>query len=307
MEKPFKTIDEQIAILRARGMDTDDRTRGVLEREGYYPVVNGYKDPFIDPWATGMAGDDRFRRGSSFSDLYVLFCFDRELRSLFLKYAAMAEATLKTVCSYCFTQEHPDEVNPYLNREHYSARPEDRSGVDRLIVEMEKALGVGDARHRYRRSYLKHYMENHGGEVPLWVLMNYLMFGQAFKFYSYQSAGMRNKIAKSFSALYAESHEHGKRIDPRSLRLAYDHIKDFRNICAHDERFYCARVAKAGDVTVRALCADLEMVLTSQSHRSLMREACGLVERTEEALSMPVGVAGMMGWRDLEELRSAVG
>lgn len=61
--------------------------------------------------------------------------------------------------------------------------------------------------------------------------MNYLMLGQAFKFYEFQPESMRNTIAKSFSDLYSETHEVDKRISPRRLRLAYDHIKDFRNIC----------------------------------------------------------------------------
>ena len=44
LHKPFKTIDEQIEILNRRGLLTDDSTHLILEREGYYPVVNGYKD-----------------------------------------------------------------------------------------------------------------------------------------------------------------------------------------------------------------------------------------------------------------------
>ena len=52
MDKPFKSIDEQIAILESRGLECDNSTRLVLEREGYYPVVNGYKDLFL-----GQRGD----------------------------------------------------------------------------------------------------------------------------------------------------------------------------------------------------------------------------------------------------------
>lgn len=284
-------------------MATDDGTRSILEREGYYPVVNGYKDPFIDTWATGMAGDDRFRKGSTFSDLYALFVFDRELRLLFLKYAAMAEATLKAICSCCFTREHRDEVNPYLYEGNYSHSSKDQKGIELFVNDLKKVLGIGDGRHSYKRNYLRHYVENHGGEVPLWVLMHYLTFGQAFKFYSYQSEGMRNKIAKSFSRLYAESHTSAKRVDPGALRLAYDHIKDFRNICAHDERFYCARVAKSGDVAVRNLCADLEIVLTAKDYARLMCSTRDLVESVEGFLSLPVDIAVYMGWSGLDELR----
>ena len=48
MDKPFKSIDEQIAILDSRGVETDSDTAAALMREGYYSIVNGYKDPFID-------------------------------------------------------------------------------------------------------------------------------------------------------------------------------------------------------------------------------------------------------------------
>ena len=46
MDKPFRTHDELICIMNARGLKTDNRTKFILEREGYYAVVNGYKDLF---------------------------------------------------------------------------------------------------------------------------------------------------------------------------------------------------------------------------------------------------------------------
>lgn len=45
MDKPFKTIGEQVKILRSRGVSTDEDTATILLREGYYSVVNGAKDP----------------------------------------------------------------------------------------------------------------------------------------------------------------------------------------------------------------------------------------------------------------------
>ena len=47
MDKPFKTIEEQVELLEARGVATDDCTPEVLLREGYYSVVNGYKEPWV--------------------------------------------------------------------------------------------------------------------------------------------------------------------------------------------------------------------------------------------------------------------
>ena len=80
MDKPFKSIDQQIELLESRGVATDGDSRSILMREGYYPIVNGYKAPFIDSVATKEAGDDRYRDGTRFSDMHELFLFDRDLR-----------------------------------------------------------------------------------------------------------------------------------------------------------------------------------------------------------------------------------
>jgi len=115
MDKPFKTIAEQVAILESRGLEANDETPIILEREGYYSVVNGYKDIFIDKEAkSAAAGEDRYVEGASFDDVYRLFRFDRDLRMLLFANLAIAEATLKTVEAYQFAKCHQDETEAYL-------------------------------------------------------------------------------------------------------------------------------------------------------------------------------------------------
>lgn len=60
MSKEFKTIDELVAILESRGVLTDERTPRILQRESYYAIVNGYKEPFW--WRVGRVG--AWARGS---------------------------------------------------------------------------------------------------------------------------------------------------------------------------------------------------------------------------------------------------
>ncbi|MCH4082688.1 MAG: hypothetical protein LKE92_11325 [Atopobiaceae bacterium] len=57
--KPFKTIDEQVEILRSRGLGISDQNRAAafLLRENYHAVVNGYKDAFLDLEASNLAGE----------------------------------------------------------------------------------------------------------------------------------------------------------------------------------------------------------------------------------------------------------
>lgn len=94
-DKPFLTIDEQVRLLESRGLGVDADTGPTLMREGYYSIVNGYKDPFLDVSKRREVGEDRYLEGISFSDLYTLFTFDRELRSLTFRYLILAELKLK--------------------------------------------------------------------------------------------------------------------------------------------------------------------------------------------------------------------
>lgn len=54
-------------------MTVDANTARILMSEGYYFIVNGYKDPFIDKVLSSEFNEDRYRRGASFSDLYSFF------------------------------------------------------------------------------------------------------------------------------------------------------------------------------------------------------------------------------------------
>ena len=110
---------------------------------------------------------------------------------------------------------------------------------------------------------------------------------------------MRNEIAKRFSEIYAKSHERRLRISPRRLRLAYDHIKDFRNICAHDERLYYARVSPSKDTNLLGVFRDLALVLTQDDLMKMLETVARLmivlanglgVERSSKVFS-EMGVA----------------
>ena len=47
MEKDFKTIEEQIEILKTRGIIiNDERAKEILTENNYYYLINGYKDLF---------------------------------------------------------------------------------------------------------------------------------------------------------------------------------------------------------------------------------------------------------------------
>lgn len=275
MDRPFRTIDQQVEILRSRGLSVDDRARAVLQREGYYCVVNGHKRPLLE----AVRPTERYAAGSKFDDLHRLFVFDRDLRMTMFRYFAQAEAVLKAVCAYRFSERFQDEREPYLNSMNYRQDGPYRTWAGHLINDFKKILHKNPyGGMRFKREYIEHYVLNHD-ETPFWVLANHLTMGQIFKFYDYQTESMRNRIAKDFAELWQDEHGKHRSVSPRRLRLAYDHIKDFRNICAHDERLYCARVSPSKDIGVADLLQDLELVLTREEDERMRSEVFSLLQR----------------------------
>lgn len=278
MDKPFKTIDQQMAILRSRNMQVDESASEILRREGYYSVINGYKDPFLTQRSDASGRQDVYRDGTSFCDVYRLFRFDRDLRVTMMGYFARAEATLKSVCSYRFSEVHQGETEPYLEPANYRRDGAYKKRIGDLIDTFKAVIHKPpyNKGKSFKRDYIRHYATVHD-ETPFWVLTNYLMMGQIFKFFEYQDESMRNYIAKGFAELYEESYGIARKISPRELRLAYDHIKDFRNICAHDERMYCAAVSPGHDVRFADVLADMELVLTKDEHADMQGDVIHLL------------------------------
>ncbi len=278
MDKPYKTFDEQIEILKNRGLIVDDSARQILAREGYYSVVNGYKDLFLDKEAMRSSrGVDRYIKGATFENMHRMFIFDRDLRMVMFRYFAIAEAVLKTACSYVFAEKYQDTKEAYLDKRFYNQNAEKQKHAERLIKKFEKILGRSvKGGFSPKREYIEHYVTKHD-EVPIWVLMNYLSLGQVFQFYDFQTESIKNSIAKYFLERFTETHTSTETFNHRRLRLAYDHIKDFRNICAHDERFYCARVSPSKDKSIADVMNDLGLVLTKDENQKMITEVSNLI------------------------------
>ena len=182
------------------------RTPWILEREGYYSIVNGYKDPFLDKEAGKRTHEDRYLTGTSFNDLYALFVFDRNLRFLLFRMTT--------------------------------------------------------------------------GSV------------------------VRGNIARSFTALYKDSHRHGEEITSIQLDKIYRRIKDFRNICAHDERLYCAHPHDR-NITVFQLVKDLRLVTDKKRYLEFLQQLESLLVNLEKDIPDYIGyVCCEMGLQNVDVLQT---
>ncbi len=300
--KEFKTIAEQVAILESRGMVVGPEAHVVLLRENYYSVVNGYKDPFLDKDAMQERPDDVYVEGTEFGWLYSLFRFDRELRQITFSYLIRAEAALKTATVYAFCESHQGPSD-YLDRSSFCAAKDmlvakkfkgnkvalHSSNLNYLMNILNKKLVAGPS----TRPFVAHYLNSHG-EVPLWVLANDLTFGNMSHFFQLMKRGDQNAVCKH---LYATTLRSGddKRITPHDVLRAYDVLVYFRNLCAHDERLYCAR--KDND-TFATMLDLMDVALPKAVVADFRRDLKKSLSKYEECLHV-ISAANLREWLGL--------
>lgn len=250
MDKPFLTIDGQIGLLNSRGVETDDATPSILLCEGYYSIINGYKAPFIDTERTAKEGDDRYLPGTKFSDIYALFLFDRKLREITFRYLIKIEVLVRTVCTYTFSECH-NEPNAYLNRSNYTPEDSYICGKRKYPGDLDKLLQVltdKTSRKYEHHEFIEHYKAHHDN-VPLWVVANALSFGNIEHLYDLMRPAEQSSACKRIMEALGKVGAGHEQLTRHQLRHYLNVLVKFRNVCAHDERLYCAEVGRRNKTT----------------------------------------------------------
>ena len=232
--KEHKTFNQQLTILRNRGVvvPTNGKPKRFLEQENYYNVINGYKDLFLVKGSNNLPVEpELYQAGTHFNELKALFLFDRELRILLLKYLLIFENSIKTTVAYEFSKKYPRK-NAYLDIANFVDN--DPKKVLQQISILTKTIHDKVD----RTGAIKHYIEEHG-EVPLWVLVNFLTMGNIANFYNILTDSTKNIIAKFYTGKYrTQNKDNTFRLSSADLSACLKVANLVRNICAHDERLY---------------------------------------------------------------------
>ena len=232
--KEHKTFNQQLSILRNRGVvvPTNGKSKRFLEQENYYNVINGYKDLFLVKDSNNLPIEpELYQAGTHFNELKALFLFDRELRILLLKYLLIFENSIKTTVAYEFSKKYPRK-NAYLDIANFVDN--DPKKVLQQISILTKTIHDKVD----RTGAIKHYIEEHG-EVPLWVLVNFLTMGNIANFYNILTDSTKNIIAKFYTDKYrTQNKDNTFRLSSADLSACLKVANLVRNICAHDERLY---------------------------------------------------------------------
>lgn len=214
VEKDFKTIDQQIDILRKKGLVIDDydMVYNILLKENYF-FINGYRHIFMN-----SPTDRTFITGASFSELYALFKFDRYSRNIFFKNLLIVENRLKSVISYQLSKKYGYKEKDYLNLRNFNQNPEKRRRVKDVVEKMKRQIRINAGRHNATMHYLKNY-----GYIPLWILVKVLSFGMVCELFSIMKDEDKLEVSSVFN------------LTVEDLEDCLPILSNYRNLCAHED------------------------------------------------------------------------
>lgn len=225
MSKPFLSYEKQIAKLQnEKQLIISDSTYAekILSELSYYSLIGGYKDLFKN------SASGKYNHGVTLEEIVAFYYFDEELRSLFLKYILHIERHMKSMLSYHFSEKYGEKQSAYLNEYNYNFNKKNQHEIQRLVKSLQKTISMPT-----HYTYIAHHIKAYGN-VPLWVAMNALTFGQVSKMYQFATSDVRTKISKNFDG-----------ITEKQLHQFITIVARCRNVCAHGERLYSFHIKEA--------------------------------------------------------------
>lgn len=193
--------------------DTDYAIR-LLKEHSYFALISGYKGPFKQKEGT-------YKLHVSIQDIYALYLFDDNLRTLFLQYILKIEKHVKSLISYSFCEAYGEEQQHYLNATKYNYIAINQDEVNELITRLTKI--TNDPKNY---PYIKHQKKQHGN-IPLWVMMKALTLGTVSKMYSFLPQSIKHNVSKEFEYVHEGM-----------LTQMLDLLARVRNVCAHNEQLF---------------------------------------------------------------------
>ncbi len=212
--KTFKTIDEQVEILKSKGLNITDeeKAKTILLRENYF-FLNAYRYVFL-------TGNDnrKFVEGSTFEELYALFTFDRQIRNIIFKNILIIENNYKSMFSYVMSKAYGYKEKEYLNPNNFDNTRQKSRQINDLLRKLKRQIRVNAPQNKATSHYINNY-----GYIPLWVGIKVLSFGIISEMFSILKIENKKEIASMYN------------IDVEDLEIYLPILANYRNLCAHED------------------------------------------------------------------------
>jgi abortive infection bacteriophage resistance protein len=248
-EKPPLTVEEQLQLLKDRGLaiQDDERATALLE------VVSLFRlSPYMRPFQHTGNPDHRFLEGTTLTDIVTLYRFDQELRNLVMDAGERVEVAVRACIGNTMATRHGD-AHWYLQRTHFKhhfnhtrllgelqqklererehfAREVERIGHSRVSAPLKRQR----IERRMRDNYFRYYGQTYDPPAlpPAWAVLEELSLGTISRLYQGIARDAdRKKIARRFHL-------------PQEVLGSWLHTLTFvRNCCAHHARLWNRELA----------------------------------------------------------------
>lgn len=211
--KPYKSVDELIDLLKARGLVFDgdeDVAHRFLSCVNYYRFT-GYAIPFL-------VSRERFAPGARFSYLYSVYLFDRRLRDLMSDALEAVELTFRCLFARTFSKAH----GPLGYRDPASFASPQSGNLPSILERLDAEFRRSD------ETCAKHFRSVYDAP-PLWSVVEIASFGALVRLYRICSPDDQNAVSSHY----------GVRGDILASYL--QHLVVVRNLCAHHCRMFDRR------------------------------------------------------------------
>lgn len=209
--KPFKTIEEQIAILEDRGLIIEDEeaAKKSLSNLNYYR---------LSAYTLTLRKDDHFYDNVHFSDVMQIYDFDMELRVALMYLLESIEVSMRTYIGYFHAKSFG--AIGYYEEDAFD-------DVDRFH-KFEADYKAAIDEYGNKEVFVKHHNDIYDGKFPIWVLVELLTLGSLSRLFKNLTTEVRDEICKS---------NYGK-INDEYIGNWLQGCTILRNICAHRGRLF---------------------------------------------------------------------
>ncbi len=229
-DKPFKTYDEQIELLKSRGLIIEDYEFALhaLNTISYYDLINRYQRYF-------MPDGEKFIDNTRIELLYSFSLFDKSIQSFILKYSMFIENIFKTKLAYTLAKDFGASESEYLSAAKYRQSYQNPNGTltfNSIFLECKKTILDPKITNNPTLYYYKKH--NH---IPPWILLKNLSFSNAINLFKLLKDTQRDIIVNEL--IPNEQIALSDKIN--FVFCSLEAIRLFRNFAAHNLDFTALR------------------------------------------------------------------
>lgn len=205
--KQYKSSEELLDYIISKGVTVTNKGYALdkIKKYSYYSIVNTYKDVFKDL-------DNNYKKNVTFEEIYSLYEFDKNIRSIFLTYILEIETVIKSLLAELLSSKY--SIDNYLLESNFDTNINPKiiqENIDKINEEINKQNG----KHKAITHYINKY-----SFVPPFVLIKILTWGELSRLYSMLKQTDRQTISKEF------------KVPDNFLKQVMKNITMIRNICA---------------------------------------------------------------------------